>query len=537
MTSPAPPATAGPLTAAFGAELRENKTDNAGTAGDFYARADLSNVWADAFGGRTRVAEGYTEMNMPLLSGIEGVNLLAINGALRYGIYNNRGGAGTTGESATQRTPNWKLSGTFEPFDWVRFRLTRSRDLRAADYRELFLYQPGIPDEFSIRNPWREGTSTSTENQNERYGQVRVGNSNLKPEKSDTLTLGMVFSPGGWAQGMRLSIDYFDISVKDGINTPFNLSNPVTACFEGSNGGQSADAFLDGGEPLPPDMSLAACRELTFAPQYDETGNEIPGSMDLNDLLSYNSARPTNSLPYKRRGIDFTASYSFPLNRAFETLPGTVALNLRASKALESSGIQQSSGIFYGQNPSGECGAALDRADPMNYPGNNPDAGQFRSDFVGTYVVNRYQCVDLVGQIRSSVFIPGVAATPRWTGNITASYLVGDFTGALLMRYIGGSKFDKRWTDDPSDPRYYTPEGAISNATIDNNTVKPYARFDLNLSYNLDVANLKQFRIFGGVNNLMDKSPPFTGGGISGATAGYHDTLGRAYRFGVQAKF
>src|SRR5690606_38238501 len=218
-----------------------------GTEGDYYARADLSNVWADAFGGRTRVAEGYTEMNLPLLSGLEGVNLLAINGALRYGIYNNKGGAGTTGESATQRTPNWKLSGTFEPFDWVRFRLTRSRDLRAADYRELFLYQPGIPDEFTIRNPWREGTSTSTENQNERYGQVRVGNSNLKPEKSDTLTLGMVFSPGGWAQGMRLSIDYFDISVKDGINTPFNRSNPVPACFEGSNGGQSADNFLDGG--------------------------------------------------------------------------------------------------------------------------------------------------------------------------------------------------------------------------------------------------------------------------------------------------
>jgi outer membrane receptor protein involved in Fe transport len=366
---------------------------------------------------------------------------------------------------------------------------------------------------------------------------VRVGNSNLKPEKSDTLTLGVVFSPGGWAQGMRLSVDYFDISVRDGINTPFNLSNPVTACFEGSNNGLTADAFLDGGVPNPPNMDLAACRELTFAPLYDENGNEIPGSMDLQDLLSYNSARPTNSLPYARRGIDFTASYSFPLSRAFETVPGTVALNLRASRALESSGVQQSSGTFRGPNPSGECGAALDRADPMNYPGNDPSVGQFRSDVAGPYVVNRYQCVDLVGQIRSSVFIPGVAATPRWTGNITASYLLGDFTGAVLMRYIGGAKFDKRWTDDPSDPRYYTVDGAISNATIDNNRVKPYARFDINLSYNLDVANMKQFRIFGAVNNVMDKSPPFTGGGISGATAGYHDTLGRAFRLGLQAKF
>src|SRR5690606_28470499 len=226
--------------------------------------------------------------------------------------------------------------------------------------------------------------------------------------------------------------------------------------------------FLDGGVPAPPDMSLAACRELTFAPQFDEAGNEIPGSMDLQDLLSYNSSRPTNSLPYARRGIDFSASYSFPLNRAFETIPGTVALNLRASKALESSGIQQSSGLFYGENPSGACGAALDAADPMNHAGNDL-SNPIRSDFNGPFVVNRYQCVDLVGQIRSSVFIPGVAATPQWTGNITASYLLGDFTGALLMRYIGGSKFDKRWVDDPSEPGYYTEEGAISNATVDNN--------------------------------------------------------------------
>jgi hypothetical protein len=281
-------------------------------------------------------------------------------------------------------------------------------------------------------------------------------------------------------------------------------------------------------------MALAACRELTFAPLYDQNGNAIPGSMDLQDLLSYNRDRPTNSLPYQRRGIDFSAGYTLPMNRAFESAPGSMSLNLRATKALESSGIQQSSGLLRGENPSGECGAALDRADPMNY---DPATGEFWEDFVGTYVVNRYQCVDLVGQIRSSVFIPGVAATPEWTGNVTASYLLGSFTGAVLMRYIGGAKMDKRWVDDPSAPGYYTETGAISNATVDNNNVKPYARFDLNLSYDLPFADLKQFRIFGSISNLMDKSPPFTGGGISGATAGYHDTLGRAYRFGVQAKF
>jgi outer membrane receptor protein involved in Fe transport len=527
---------AGPLSAAFGIEWRENRTDNAGTAGDFYARADLASVWADAFGGRTRVTEAYTEMDLPLIAGQDGINLLALNGSVRYGIYDNKGGAGTTGESATQKTPNWKFSATLEPFDWVRFRLTRSRDLRAADYRDLFIYQPGIPDEFNIRNPWRQGTATSAENQNERYGQVRVGNADLKPEQSDTLTLGFVLRPGGWAQGMSLSIDYLDIRVKDGINTPFNLSNPVTSCFEGSNGGSSPDLFLDGAVPNPPNMDLAACRELTFAPLYDQNGVAIPGTRDLEDLVSYNSARPTNSLPYRRRGVDFNVSYNFPLNRVVETAPGSVALNVRASRTMESSGIQQNAAISYGANPDA-CGAAWDRKDPTNYVNNNINGTFGRTDAFGTYVVNRYTCVDLAGQIRSSVFIPGVAASPAWSGNITGSYLLGDFTGSLLMRYIGGAKLDKRWVDDPGEAGYYTADGRRTNATVDNNFVKAYARFDMNLSYNLQVPNMKQFRVFGSINNLMDKSPPFTGGGLSGATAGYHDTLGRSYRLGIQAGF
>ncbi|MFO7324176.1 MAG: TonB-dependent receptor [Pseudomonadota bacterium] len=531
---------AGPLTAAVSFSIRQDKQDNAGTQGGFYQRADLANVWADAFGGTTRVTEAYSEFDLPLVSGVEGVNLLSINAAARYGWYYNKGGAGTTGESATQRTPNWKFSALYEPFDWVRLRLTRSRDLRAADYRDLFIYQPGIPDEFTIRNPWRAGTITSNENQQELYGQVRVGNANLKPERSDTLTLGLVLSPGGSLQGLRFSMDYFDIKVKDGINTPFNASNPVTACFEGSNGGRTADYFLETGEtPLPPNFDLEPCRELTFAEMLDDNGNPIPGTINVEDLVSYNSARPANGLPYQRRGLDFNVSYTFPLNRLFESVPGSVALNVRATRALESSGVQQQSSPFgyYGPNPSGECGAALDRADPMNYENNDPSTGQFRNIGFGPYVVNRYLCVDMVGQIRSDVFIPGVAATPAWSGNVTASYIKGDFTSSLVMRYIGGAKMNKRWIDDPNQPGYYAEDGRPSNASVDNNTVKPYAKFDMTTSYNLKVANMRQFRVYLSISNLFDKSPPFTGGGLSGATAGFHDTLGRSYRMGIQTQF
>jgi outer membrane receptor protein involved in Fe transport len=43
--------------------------------------------------------------------------------------------------------------------------------------------------------------------------------------------------------------------------------------------------------------------------------------------------------------------------------------------------------------------------------------------------------------------------------------------------------------------------------------------------------------VTGTINNLFDKSPPFTGGGISGASAGFHDTMGRSYRMGVRMEF
>ena len=96
---------------------------------------------------RPRVTEGFTELNLPLVSGVPGVNLWSLNGAVRYSSYNNKGGAGTTGEISPRHRHviNWKFPTVFEPFDWMRLRLTRSRDLRAAGYRDLFLYPAGHP--------------------------------------------------------------------------------------------------------------------------------------------------------------------------------------------------------------------------------------------------------------------------------------------------------------------------------------------------------------------------------------------------------
>jgi outer membrane receptor protein involved in Fe transport len=531
---------AGPLSGAFGLQFNENTIDNKGTRGPLYLRGDISRAWGDAFGGRTRVAEGYTELNMPLVTGQDGIELLSMNAALRWGFYNNKGGAGTALDengkhfSSTQDTPNWKFATEFAPFDWIRFRLTRSRDLRAAGYRELFIYQPTVADSVSGQNPWRTRTLDSNENQFERYGTINVGNPNLKPEKSDTLTLGLVIRPGDWAQGMTATFDYYDITVKDGIAVPFGQAQPVNACWRNSG---NVPQFVDGQENPEYELNngllnlgLPECQAIVFgnlldangAPVLDSNGNPVP---NLGDIQSYRTGAPANSLPYQRRGVDFSMSYNFPLNRAFESLPGSLALSVRGTRALESSGS-----VYV-------CTVTV-----VGFPSNCNDGTN------ATVSVTRYE---VVGQIRNpgNGFIAGVSPTPKWTGNLSASYLLGDLTTTLSARYIGGAVLDKAWVDNPEDPRYWARDefgnlalnntGApqLSNASVDDNRVKPYVNMSLNGSYNLQVANMKQFQIFGSINNLFDKSPPFTGGGISGASAQYNDTLGRAYRMGVRLKF
>jgi len=503
---------AGPLTGAFGIEYRDDKVDNSGSQGNYYEKFDIQTGWSDKFGGSTKQAETFMELNMPLLQGLEGVNLLSVSGAVRYNRIKNKGGEGTTGNSLTQDTTNWKFSAVFEPFDWVRLRATRSRDLRAPGYRDLFIRQPtpGGPNFLGQENPWRERTAASTENQQERVGTVTVGNPLLEPETSNTLTLGMVLSPGGWAQGMRLSADYYDIRVKGGFYTSYASSNPVMACWE-----QSGNKYPIEGDPSSEyiydqfNENVEACKNIQFAELRDANGNPIPGSRDLTDIVWYNLAKPENGLPYQRRGIDLTWNYNFPLSRAFEALPGSVSLTLRGQRALEASGSEYP--FCFAGSPGCNAGPAGTGIGPLR-----------------TY--------QMVGQIRQANFIPGVQPSPKWTGNVTTTYSLNDLTVSLATRYVGGANIDNTWSQ-PGDANYMNELGQLLNGSIDNNRVDPYITFALNGSYNLKVGDLKQFQVFGSINNLFDKDPPWSGGYLAGVNPQYHDIMGRSYRAGVRMRF
>src|SRR5690606_18023087 len=95
----------------------------------------------------------------------------------------------------------WKVGANYEPVDGVRFRMTRSRDIRAGNFSEL--YASGQTNTYLISDPFRDNEPVS-------YFEIRSGNPELKPEKGDTLNLGVVLQPA-FAPGISVSVDYFDI--------------------------------------------------------------------------------------------------------------------------------------------------------------------------------------------------------------------------------------------------------------------------------------------------------------------------------------
>jgi outer membrane receptor protein involved in Fe transport len=205
---------AGPVQAAIGVEYRKEKGENiagvpAGTPDA--VRTDYLIQYGESFSGNVDVTEGYVETNVPILKGVKGAQRLEFDAALRESHYKNQGLAGTTGETHTHNLTTWKLSAIWDPVDWLRVRGSRSRDARAANFRELYYGQKiGAGGLFGFCEPTgttpRDPCNWSLE-----------GNSNLNPEKADTTTVGVVFTPKAWITGFQFAADYFRIEISDAI--------------------------------------------------------------------------------------------------------------------------------------------------------------------------------------------------------------------------------------------------------------------------------------------------------------------------------
>lgn len=201
---------AGPVSIASGGEFRRDsvnsRVDAAQEAG-VYLIGD-----GKSFSGADDVREGFIETVVPLLSQAPFAKSLDLDLAARFTDYSSSGYVTT-----------WKAGISYAVNDELRFRGTRSRDIRAPNLSELD--QTGSLNFASVTDP-ATGQTTLIQN-------PAPPNPHLKPEKADTYTVGVVYQPA-WLRGLSSSLDYYDIDLKSVISQ-LNPQDVVNRCEAGDS--------------------------------------------------------------------------------------------------------------------------------------------------------------------------------------------------------------------------------------------------------------------------------------------------------------
>ena len=164
------------------------------------------------------------------------------------------------GVGSSQSFESWKVAGIYDPLDWLRFRATRSQDIRAGNFRELFLPRNRCrPRRAASRGRSRTpGTATSPEGYLKHHG--RQSGARARNGRHDDF--GAVFS----FERFRFSADWFEIDMTDAI-TPGGLGgvsaqNIVDACFAGGAG--AAPTCRAGARPTSPPSKPARSTSASF---------------------------------------------------------------------------------------------------------------------------------------------------------------------------------------------------------------------------------------------------------------------------------
>jgi outer membrane receptor protein involved in Fe transport len=259
---------AGPVSVAAGLEFRKESVSQ---TADAISNANGFNIGNphDIKGSET-VKEGFVETVVPLWKDAPFVKQLDFNGAVRVTDYRTSGAVTT-----------WKAGLSWEVNDQLRLRAARSRDIRAPALGEL--YASYILSKGTLTDPTKN-------NQQFQVDTPTQGNANLKPERANTTTFGVVYQPE-FLQGLSVSVDYYNIKLTDSIGT-LGSQEIVNRCAAG----------------------------VTELCQYVErsatTGDIFRVTRATFNLSKLNTA-----------GEDIEVAYNTPLSRFYEPLPGD--LNVR----------------------------------------------------------------------------------------------------------------------------------------------------------------------------------------------------------------
>lgn len=308
---------------AFGGEYRretaKTEPDTSFSTGDLAGQGGATLPSAGGF----NVKELFTEARVPLIQDVPFVKALSVDAGFRYSEYSN-----------TSATQTYKFGGEYAPTSDVRFRGGYNRAVRTPSIGEIVnptsvgldgntdpcagaidsatgIVSGGATaaqcarDPLIAANPGLYGAID--ENSSQQYnGRFGTAPNSLKPEKADTYTAGLVFTPT-FVKNFSATIDYFDIKINSPIG-PVGGDNILNACYK-------AGLF---------------CDQIHRSPDPNVLGSLWLGQDGYVDDPTINAGA------LRVRGIDFNLNYRFRLAElGLPSRAGQIALDFVGTRDLK----------------------------------------------------------------------------------------------------------------------------------------------------------------------------------------------------------
>lgn len=272
---------AGPVSVAMGIEHRR-EGGRSFTDAEGLANSSLSNN-GSSYSGSFSVTDGYVEVGIPLAKDESWAQSLDADIAVRE-----------TGYSLFGNVTTFKAGLNWQPLDDLRFRATRSRDVREPSIMDLnATVSLGITASFNSASQHSSGPEYT----------ATGGNPNLKPESADSTTIGMVWTPSsGWFTGFSGSIDWFDVNIQKVITTVSNI-NIDSYCAQGV--ASYCALIVPGGGPgggllinsTPANLNQQKTNGMDFEISYHAPLDEwnLPGDLNIRWLTTWTDVLSTTS--------------------------------------------------------------------------------------------------------------------------------------------------------------------------------------------------------------------------------------------------
>lgn len=231
----------------FGAGYEKRWEEYSSTPDGAASIGQIYGVAGEATEGAYSVDELYAEMDFPILSGVAFAESLRFTAAIRYSDF----------DFLDDSSTNTKFGLEWAPIEGLLLRSTVATGFRAPSVSEL--YSPQSETNLAYNDPCEgygtgsqsatvkancaaEGLPGDFELSSNQSSTITGGSPDLKPEESDSLTVGVVYSHDS---GFSIGIDYFDIEITNGIGTA-GTDNVVSGCWESANFSSPLCDFVEG---------------------------------------------------------------------------------------------------------------------------------------------------------------------------------------------------------------------------------------------------------------------------------------------------